>query len=265
MKTSKIVLLVALLAVALACGSSGSVSIASVTPNHASTRGGDVVTITGSGFGTHPVVRFGPAQGTVQSSTNDSVTVLTPAHVEGIVDVEVDVGGSVARLPQAITFAQYNMTFVDTSWTRLDPLAVNGAGVAAADLDGDGAVDLVQAAGTEGVWIYTNDGHGNFPHAALLQAPDALSNVVGVVAADFNGDKTIDLFLATTGATHSALMLNDGKGHFTPNTAGFPVLFGTSQSAIAVDYDGDGAMDLVTLGSALGATDAPAFMILASR
>ncbi len=266
MTSKKLVLvtLFAILALAFACGD-GSPSIASVTPNHASTRGGDLITITGSGFGTHPVVRFGPATGVVQSATDESLTVITPAHVEGVVDVEVDVGASSARLVGALTFARYDMTFVDTSWTHLDPLAVNGAGVAAADLDGDGAVDLVQAAGTEGVWIYTNDGHGNFPNAVLLAAPDPLSNVVGVVAADFDGDKATDLFFATTGATHSALLLNDGKGHFTPNTTGFPVLFGTAQSAIAVDYDGDGAMDLVTLGSALGATNAPAIMILANR
>jgi hypothetical protein len=232
----------------LACSSGSSITITSVTPNHASTRGGDVITIDGSGFGTKPQVQFGTAPGTVQTAVDDSITVLTPANVEGVVDVVVTANGASARLPQAITFARYDMTFVDTSWTNMDPIAVNGAGAIAVDIDGDGHADILQAAGTEGVWIYHNDGSGGFAQTTRLPAPSATSNVVGVIAADFDGNKTIDLFLATTDGTPSALLLNDGKGNFESQTS-FAAIFGTSQTAIAIDYDDDGAIDLITTGT----------------
>ncbi len=88
---------------------------------------------------------------------------------------------------------------------------------------------------------------------------------MGVVAADFDGDHDVDSFFATTGATPATLLLNDGKGHFTAKTTGLPALFGTSQTAIAIDYDGDGATDLLTTGTAPSATAPPGIVLLANR
>jgi hypothetical protein len=80
-----------------------------------------------------------------------------------------------------------------------------------------------------------------------------------VVAADFDNDMDLDLFILGTsdaGKTENLLLLNDGKGHFTPvRQAGGAAggLEGVGDSVTTADVDGDGCVDLlIANGASMG-------------
>lgn len=72
-------------------------SVSEVAPNTGGVAGGDVVTITGESLDGATGVNFGGVAGTAFEVTDDTeLTVTTPAHAAGAVDVEVvDDGGNV--------------------------------------------------------------------------------------------------------------------------------------------------------------------------
>lgn len=104
--------------------------------------------------------------------------------------------------------------------------------------------------------LFLNDGKGNFSlsEGAL---PALLSNKSCVAAADADGDGDIDLFIGTLAdarkygyAQDSYLLLNDGKGRFTP--AGTDIInlsaIGMVTSAVFADVDADNSPDLIVTG-----------------
>jgi hypothetical protein len=123
----------------------------------------------------------------------------------------------------------------------------------AADLNGDGRVDLV-ASDTSGhdVSVRFGNGDGSF-------APDSRYPVGSIpsqiLLADLTGDGSLDLVvvrLDPTDTTRSrselVLLVNQGKGTFAPFV---PLNVGSKisvQSAAAADLDGDGSVDLVLGG-----------------
>jgi enediyne biosynthesis protein E4 len=105
--------------------------------------------------------------------------------------------------------------------------------------------------------LYLNDGHGHF-HKAEASLPADGESGSHVVAADYDGDGDIDLFVGGrvvpwrygTNA-QSMLLQNDGRGHFTDVTAKLaPELqhVGMVTDAVWQDVDGDGRKDLVVVG-----------------
>lgn len=76
---------------------------------------------------------------------------------------------------------------------------------------------------------------------ASAQAPTVAAAIV--LAADFRGNGTGDIFLAGDGQPH--LFLNQGGGTFQDATGELPVLDLTTFAAIVVAIDGDGHPDLV--------------------
>jgi hypothetical protein len=110
-------------------------------------------------------------------------------------------------------------------------------GVAVADFDNDGFLDLVIAnGGGQPDAVYTNDGSGNFVLAALL----APSNGRDVAVGDFNNDGFADIAIAAT--SPNPVYLNDRTGNF-----GAGILLGNVESFdVAVGrFDGDLFDDLV--------------------
>ncbi|HEX5499825.1 MAG TPA: FG-GAP-like repeat-containing protein, partial [Thermomicrobiales bacterium] len=134
-----------------------------------------------------------------------------------------------------LAFANLPLTFADTAAET---------GVAAADLDGDGDLDLAVARGGAPDGVLINGGQADFQAAAALG--DAGSNAVAI--ADLNGDGLPDLVFAGSGA--STVYINNGGGAFTPQA-----LAGTANSvgAAAVDLNGDALPDLVLANADGGA------------
>ncbi|MEP6471804.1 MAG: IPT/TIG domain-containing protein, partial [Acidobacteriota bacterium] len=85
-----------------------SPTVASVESPSGSVRGGEVVVVTGSGFLPGVVVTFGGAPGTdvtLLDSSSTRLSVVTPAHAAGTVDVVVtNSDGRSATLPGAYVF-----------------------------------------------------------------------------------------------------------------------------------------------------------------
>lgn len=130
---------------------------------------------------------------------------------------------------------------------------------AAADIDGNGAIDLYlgNLFCSSGVTpqILLNDGTGHF-HIGTGLLPAAQTNdysqaYTGSTFADVNGDGHPDLILSASGqyTPESVVMLNDGSGHFTvlPNALP-PKPFAPDAiglSPISFDINGDGHPDLL--------------------
>ncbi len=121
----------------------------------------------------------------------------------------------------------------------------HGNGVATADVDGDGRLDLyfVTQAGENELW--RNLGEGRFENVtatAGVAVADRIS--IGASFADVDNDGDQDLFV-TTVRQGNLLFANDGKGRFTDVAEAAGLLDDKhSSGAIFLDYDLDGLLDL---------------------
>ncbi len=115
-------------------------------------------------------------------------------------------------------------------------------GIAFADLDRDGRLDLVVATAVR-VRVLMQRG-GTFRDESATRLPAASDNSRAVVVFDADRDGDLDLFLPNLG--QDRLYRNDGAGLFTDATATtLPADVDDSRAAVAVDYDLDGAVDLL--------------------
>ncbi len=117
------------------------------------------------------------------------------------------------------------------------------AGLAAADFDGDGRPDLAVAnSQSSNVSVLLRQAAGGF-------APDAGSpysvgaGPIGLGAADFNGDGSNDLAVASNSAGQVTVLLHQAAGGFAVD-AGSPMSVPNAYFPAAADFDGDGKPDL---------------------
>jgi len=119
--------------------------------------------------------------------------------------------------------------------------ATGPTGLAFADIDGDGDLDLFGASDYEVIAWYPNDGDGTFGSEQLIRT---LVRPQEIAAADIDGDGDVDL-LVVGEADYSFFWLEntDGEGTF-----GSEQTIGTALSPYAIaaaDLDGDGDLDVV--------------------
>ena len=113
--------------------------------------------------------------------------------------------------------------------------------VVAADLDGDGRLDLAVANEDQTASVLLQGGSDGFMPAASYPV-GSLSQSLAV--GDFDRDGRPDLAVANYSESTVSLLLNDGSGRFVPSVE-IPV-GSHPRFVVAVDVDRDGAMDLVT-------------------
>ena len=120
--------------------------------------------------------------------------------------------------------------------------------VQAADLDGDGDLDIVKANEFQANTMLKNNGVGVFSIAPAGSLPNVVNDSEDVVVADFNGDGHLDLVFCseddvTLGQVNvHEYYLGNGAGNF--NAAPFQLPDSESNAVIAADINGDSKPDL---------------------
>jgi enediyne biosynthesis protein E4 len=145
-------------------------------------------------------------------------------------------------------------TFTDVSAAAgLTKLVGKSLGVAFADYDGDGRIDVYVANDSVPAFLLHNDGHGRFTDTALTagvayNAEGAAVAGMGADLADYDGDGRPDLFVTTLSGETYSLYRNRGAGAFAYASQGS----GVAEATLAFsgwgtkffDYDNDGRLDL---------------------
>ena len=159
--------------------------------------------------------------------------------------------------------------FIDATATHLPAVNDGTQGIALADLDGDGDLDMVVANEVPPNRLLLNDGRGRF-----TEAPDRLQTTVPlhtrevhVFDATKNGKPDI-LFLNLTSNARARerdpqarLLVNDGSGRFIDETdQRLPRNSFSSWGGAVVDFNDDGHLDLI-----VGAIEVPGFNPLQAR
>jgi enediyne biosynthesis protein E4 len=128
-----------------------------------------------------------------------------------------------------------------------------GSGCAFLDYDGDGWQDILLVNSMD--WpghkrqrttlkLYRNNRNGTFTDVTKAVGLDVEMYGMGVAVGDYNNDGFPDVFISCVG--QSRLFRNMGNGTFTDvtKTAGLLGRQGLSTSAVWLDYDRDGLLDL---------------------
>ncbi len=120
--------------------------------------------------------------------------------------------------------------------------------VRAADVDGDGMVDISGCAWTDGeLVVWTNDGQG--VSWTRQSVATGLSECHWIDVADLNGDGAADLMGAAADPGMVAVWLSDGGTPIAWTQQIIDGTYGGARSLVPADLDADGDVDL--LGTAL--------------
>src|SRR4051812_41693704 len=132
----------------------------------------------------------------------------------------------------------------------------HGNGLAVADVDGDGLLDIYFVSQVGGNQLWRNVGGGKFENvtaSAGVGVPDKVS--ASASFADIDNDGDVDLYV-TTVRGGNMLFENDGHGHFKDISAASGLNYvGHSSSAVFFDYDHDGLLDMFLVNVGRYTTD----------
>lgn len=138
------------------------------------------------------------------------------------------------------------LRFRDDSRASLPPQVLVGRSMdaEAADVDGDGDLDLFVAKEFGANVLLLNDGSGQFTDVSRAKLPQPVRDTEDIAAADFDGDGDVDLVFVSEDDFVNEYYLNDGAGTFTDASDRLPVT-GESNAVANQDLDGDGDQDLL--------------------
>jgi|GEM_PF-1235712 predicted nucleotidyltransferase len=112
-------------------------------------------------------------------------------------------------------------------------------GLATADYDNDGDVDIVLSTHAHNTIFYRNNGNRTFTRVQTYPTKRYASSIA---AADLNNDGYIDFVTGDEFSDSLSLLLNNGDGTFTLDTS--LNSGGKSHAVVLADYDNDGDIDI---------------------
>jgi hypothetical protein len=188
---------------------------------------------------------------------------------DGWKDVLIACAGGGAGAQDMLLLNDRKGGFANATSARLPVLTESSQDIKAADLDGDGDLDVVVGNESGRNRLLLNDGAGKFADAAAgLPIPYAEeTREVLLVDVDNDGDRDIVFCNLTCNACGAytrnpqvRLIVNDGKARFTDETAArLPPNTFSSWDGGYLDFDADGDQDLIVCAIAVpGFTGLPA-------
>jgi hypothetical protein len=160
----------------------------------------------------------------------------------------------------ALPFTHKEEPFDDFEREPLMPklVSTDGPDIAVADVNGDGLDDIFIGGAkyqSGALLIQRADGHFVRSNPGLFEQ-DSVSEDLGAVFFDANGDGRPDLYVVSGGNEFSAmapalqdrLYMNDGHGLFHKAAGALPLEDVSGGPVAAADYDGDGDVDLFVGG-----------------
>ena len=171
---------------------------------------------------------------------------------DGDLDLYLSNGGSLGRGANALYRNEEGRNFTEVSGSSGVADDGNGTGVAFADFDRDGYLDLFIARGGfvppgETNRLFYNNGDGTFADVSGTSGLGAQQSSYNAAVGDYDRDGYLDLFVSQFRGENNALYHNEGDGtfadvSFSKNIQSYFAYSGSS-SAFA-DYDNDGDVDL---------------------
>ncbi len=139
----------------------------------------------------------------------------------------------------------------------------NGSGVAAADFNNDGFIDLFFTANTSDHKLYINKGSFEFEDITAASGIKKLPGfATGVLTLDINQDGYLDIYICRAGwydqkdTFSNLLYINNGDLTFTEKAEDYGLAdIGRSFMATTLDYDKDGDLDLYIVNAPLVTKD----------
>jgi hypothetical protein len=190
---------------------------------------------------------FGSQQ--VISTVSGDARSVFAADVDG--DGDLDVLSASVYAPNVVWYENTDGAGSFGTHQVISTVADGARSVFAADVDGDGDVDVLSASAYDDkiAWYENTDGAGSFGAQQVIST--AADRAYSVFAADADGDGDLDVFSAASGAYPSF----DGEIAWYENTDGTGS-FGSQQlistaldeakSVFAADLDGDGDVDVLS-------------------
>ena len=213
-----------------------------------------------------PGSRFSEATEQVLGAAPDLARVIKARdlNADGVIDIVV---GATYQTQSRLFMGAGQGRFTESTRTHLPQMPLSVGDLEAGDVDADGDLDLVLAdwgpgnnmtndGGVTRLWL--NDGSGRFTDETSTRMPQLKVRFSwDIELADVDNDADLDLLVSCKRCPGSSLFRNDGAGRFTDDPRALPQ-YTNNYEFEAMDLNGDGFLDLVTLNDGEIVSESPA-------